>query len=193
MAIELVAAPEEEPITLEQAKLHVKQDIDDDDELMMPLISGARQACENYTNRAFVTQSWRLTLDYDWPIDREIVLPVAPVASVSSVSYVDLLGATQTLASDQYTLAKLQTGRSAIVPAYDIIWPDVRSVPAAVTIDVVAGVAVGALPSPITSAILLLIGHLYTNREPVNIGNIVNLMPLSVQWLLDPYVIHPCS
>lgn len=34
---------------------------------------------------------------------------------------------------------------------------------------------------------LLLIGHWYEHREAVNVGNIINTMPLSVEALLMPY------
>jgi uncharacterized phiE125 gp8 family phage protein len=190
--------PQFEPLTLEEAKAHLRVDVDVEDELIMALIVAARGAAEDYTLRALVTQTWRLTIDYCWPYVEEggscfprIVLPRPPVASVSSISYVDLNGDTLPLAADQYMVYKRDTGETAIEPAYDVIWPDVRDVPAAITVEFVAGVASAAVPQPIKQAMLLLIGHLYEHREAVNVGNIVNVMPLATQWLLDPYRVHP--
>jgi len=36
-------------------------------------------------------------------------------------------------------------------------------------------------------ALMLLVGHWYENREPVNIGNIVSALPFGFESLLDPY------
>ena len=44
----------------------------------------------------------------------------------------------------------------------------------------------GLLPSPIVHAMLLLIGNLYANREPVSYGTVVKV-PLSYEYLLGFY------
>lgn len=44
----------------------------------------------------------------------------------------------------------------------------------------------GLVPGGIRAAVLLLVAHLYENREAVNVGNIVNEMPFGVRALLDP-------
>ncbi len=36
-------------------------------------------------------------------------------------------------------------------------------------------------------ALMLLVGHWYENREPVNIGNIVSALPFGFESLLEPY------
>lgn len=43
------------------------------------------------------------------------------------------------------------------------------------------------IPASAKAAILLTLGHLYENREAVNVGNIVTEMPMGVQSLLWPY------
>lgn len=43
------------------------------------------------------------------------------------------------------------------------------------------------LDDDIRAAMLLLIGHLYANREAVNIGNITSTVPFAVESLLQPY------
>ena len=49
---------------------------------------------------------------------------------------------------------------------------------------------VGSRPPDLVAAIKLMAGHLYENREAVNIGNIVNSFPLGYQSLVwrDAYV-----
>lgn len=197
MALVRTVEPADEPVTLVEAKTHLKQDLTDDDNLIRALIAAARSAVEEDTHRALCTQTLRLTIDDDWPLRRErsrdvrqIVLPRPPLASVTSVTYVDLNGATQTLATSQYTVSKRETGLWTIAPAYDVIWPDVRCVPEAITVTYIAGSAVSAVPAPIKSAILLLIGHWYENREAVITGTIATTLPMTVRYLLDPYCIR---
>lgn len=43
------------------------------------------------------------------------------------------------------------------------------------------------LDSDIITAMLLMIGHWYENREAVNVGNITSVMPLAVDALLQPH------
>lgn len=198
MGLARTVEPATEPLTLAEAKLHLREDLDEQNTLITALIQAAREAAENFMNRALVTQTWQLTIDGDWPevlelgecIDR-IVLPRPPVASVSSVQYVDLSGNTQTLAADQYVLSKRDTGQWSIDPAYGVIWPDVRDKPATITVTFVCGTASGSVPAAIRAGMLLLIGHLYENREAVNVGNIVTALPLAVDYLWSPYRCHP--
>lgn len=44
----------------------------------------------------------------------------------------------------------------------------------------------GEIPEEFKAAMLLMIGHLYVNREAINIGNIVNELPLGWEDLLAP-------
>lgn len=198
MGLSLVTPPTLDPVSLAEAKAHCRITSTEEDGLLAGYVLAARMHAEQYTRRAFMTQSWALTLDEDWPqftdrasrITRDrIVLPRPPVISVTSIAYTDLDGVTQTLAADQYRLVKLDTGEHAIDPAYGVYWPSVRQQSAAMTVTFVAGYGSnpGNLPEPIRQAMLLLIGHWYENREAVNVGNIVNELPLAVDALLAPY------
>ena len=51
------------------------------------------------------------------------------------------------------------------------------------------GFAVGSSPL-VRAAALLIVGHLYENREAVVIGTIATDLPMGVELLLAPYVIH---
>lgn len=55
--------PEVEPLSLAEAKAHLRVTLDDEDALITSLISVARTACEEYTRRALITQGWTLWLD----------------------------------------------------------------------------------------------------------------------------------
>ena len=66
MALKMSAAPAKEPLDMNQVKLHLRVDAADDDVLIQSLIAAARQDCEKFQNRAYITQTWELWLDA-WP------------------------------------------------------------------------------------------------------------------------------
>jgi uncharacterized phiE125 gp8 family phage protein len=63
MGLRQIAAPTVEPISLAEAKLHLRVDFPDDDLLISSLIMAARFDAENKCNRALITQQWELVLD----------------------------------------------------------------------------------------------------------------------------------
>ncbi|SIO60154.1 phage conserved hypothetical protein, phiE125 gp8 family [Singulisphaera sp. GP187] len=63
MRLTLVTPPAEEPVSLVEAKLYLRIDIDEEDALVSSLVTAARVYCENYLRQALVTQTWRLDLD----------------------------------------------------------------------------------------------------------------------------------
>ena len=46
----------------------------------------------------------------------------------------------------------------------------------------------GLLPLPIKHAILLFCGHLYSNREIIVVGAQVSKIPMSLEYLIQPYI-----
>ena len=71
-----------EPVTLEEAKHHLRVDHDADDALIQSLITAARETVERFTGRALAAASYRWASEGYAPY----VLPLWP-SSVSSVSY----------------------------------------------------------------------------------------------------------
>lgn len=188
MALKLITAPTEEPVTLAEAKLHCRVDGSDDDALLIALIKAARDLAENQTGRALCTQTWELALDA-FP-DVEIELPMPPVQSIVSIKYLDFAAVEQTLSADVYALDSYGSQRHWVLPAQGASWPDTLDAANAVKIRFVAGYGLGvAVPPGIKQWMLLQIGHWYATRESVNGGNIVNEMPF-VGALLDPYRLY---
>ncbi|OAN53891.1 hypothetical protein A6A04_13445 [Paramagnetospirillum marisnigri] len=181
----LVTAPTVEPITLGEAKAHLRVDGSDDDTLISSLIAAARRHVEDLTGRALITQSWQLSWDDRFPDDFR--LPKGRLQAVDGITYVDGSGATITLDQAAYVVdAESEPGR--VTPAWGASWPATRCQPVAVTVDWTCGYgdAAGDVPAPIRAAMLLLIGTLYRDRETVNIGNVVNDLP-TFGLLLSPY------
>ncbi len=184
MALALITAPAAEPVTLAEAKDHLRLASADDNGYVTALITVAREQVEAFTRRALVTQTWDLSLDA-FPAVIEVPLP--PLQSVGSVTYVDDAGTTQTLDASKYTVdAASQPGR--IVPAWGETWPATRAVPNAVTVRFTAGYgdAGSDVPRPIRQAMLVAIADLYEHREDRVVGLSVADLD-AVRRLLWPY------
>lgn len=198
-AITLVTAPSVEPVSLKDAKAHLRIDADKDEEdkLVLATITAARRFAESYCSRSLVQQTFDLKLDC-FPSAGVIDVPRPPLVSVTSIVYVDGGGATQTLSASAYQVdAASEPGR--IYPAWGYWWPVVQYGRLnAITIRCVAGYAPSGtstdytenIPGEIKSALLMLVGHLYEHRESVSdqIRAISEQeVPLGMRWLLAPY------
>lgn len=159
MGLKIVTAPTVEPVSVAEAKLHLKVDISDDDALIGALITAAREECEHLTDRAIAEQTLALLLD-SFPA-AGIKLPRPPVSSITAVEYVDSDGATQTLAGAAYYLDDAQEP-SWVLPAYDTSWPSTRGDANAVVVTYEAGYA--TCPEALRAWILLRVGTLYVTR-----------------------------
>ena len=187
MALTVVTDVTAEPVSLDQQKGHLRMDGDDDDAYISSCIMAARQWIEGQTKCAIMDQTWSYGIDYAWPVrfgKYRIDFPLNPVASQGSpetisVTYVDSDGATQTLATSQYTIAARRSG-SYIVPAFDVVWPEVRWVPDAITVQFVAGDS-DNVPQELYRAVMILAGHYYENRETAIEA------PSAVEALISPF------
>src|SRR5690606_23947827 len=81
--------PASEPLTLEEAKAHLKVEVAADDAYITALITAARMTLEEWTGRAFIEQVWEARLDAFPCGDAPIVLPRPPLIAVSLISYID--------------------------------------------------------------------------------------------------------
>lgn len=185
MALTLLTAPARELVTLQQAKDHLRVDEAVEDSVIDPLIKTARQYVEAFTDRALITQSWDLILDEFAEI---ILMPKAPLQTVTQIQYLDTAGDQQTLASTEYK-ADTASHPARIVPAWGKSWPLTRDEINAVEIRFVAGYGDNAedVPSPIIQALLLIVAHLYENREATSNGPELKDLPLGARELLMPY------
>lgn len=186
--LQLLTPPAVEPITLAEAKAHLRVEHADEDSLITSLVTVARRLLERYTARSFITQTWKLTLDEFPGSSDEIRLWMAPVQSVTSIQYKDESGTLQTLAAANYIVSTAcEPGR--IKPAYTMTWPTSYDEIDAVTVTYVAGYGdVGAsIPDELRHAMKLLIGDLYKDRENPEKNARTDMIPLPILWLCEPY------
>lgn len=178
----VITAVATEPVTTAEAKLHLRVDVSDDDALIGGLITAAREFAEHYTGRAFAPQTLEMALDR-FPVyeDDCIDLDLPPVATITSVKYTDATGTEQTIAGSAYSLSLYGDSRR-IAPTYGVYWPTTQDVPDAVRIRYVTGYT--TLPKAAKAGLLLLIGHLYENRQAVSTLSLEEI-PMGARSLLD--------
>ena len=188
MWLNQISAPSGAPITLTEAKAHLRVDHSHDDTLIGALINAATQHLDGrrgYLGRCLLSQGWEYRV-HAFPQCGVIELPLPPLHSVGSVKYIDDAGAEQTLATDQYVV-DTETYNGQIRRAYNVVWPFVRLEDYAVRVTFTAGFGDAAnVPQPIKTAMQLIIGHLYEHREEVAEGGLTEI-PSGVRWLLGPY------
>lgn len=88
--LKIITPPAIEPVSLGEVKAQLQIDPSDTiyDDQIAPLIPAARSWCEQYQNRAYITQTLALALDC-WPCALDIRLPRPPLQVVVSVEYGD--------------------------------------------------------------------------------------------------------
>lgn len=148
------------PVTVADAKLRLRIDSNTDDADIQMMIEAATQLASTYTRRSIATDTRRLTLDA-FPL--EIELPFPPIVSVESISYINTLGATVVLPSDQYVLDNVSEP-GWILPADGVTWPDTKVAANVVEVNYTAGYGTSC-PAALKQFILLTVGDMYRNRE----------------------------
>ena len=151
-----------EPVTLVEAKDFCKVDIGTDDNLIISLITAARQQCEAYTGVGFVIHDAVAILNN---INGDIYIPYGPLIAINQVTDED--GNILVLDSTYFVIGN-QFKRLAT--------PRVKNI----TIDYTTGYS--ELPNVLKTALLNQIYYLYDNRS---IGT-EDISPIAKN-LLNPY------
>ncbi len=188
MGYEIVQPPTVEPVSLELARHHLRIDAEgsppespDDFWLTHVGIPAARAAAEAFTGRAFARQRVTWLLD-EFP-GGAIELGMPPLIEIVSVEYADASGAMVAIPPTGYAVDR---GLSVpwLAPAYGSGWPQAAAAMNAVRITFDCGYAPEAVPPNALAAMLLMLGHLYRNREAV--GDARHELPLGFESLLRP-------
>ena len=194
--------PAYEPVSIADAKAHLRVDSADDDLLITSLIQAAREYIEMRTELALLTQTWVLQLDRFPRSDRleywpsvasptgSILLPRRPVQSVTSIVWTDQVGTPHTVDPATYTV-DLISNPARITLTYNSSWPNLSSpglaMMAGVAVTYVAGyTAPSLMPAHLRAALLLMLGHWYLNREEVLSGTrlVAIQLPVAAEQLL---------
>jgi uncharacterized phiE125 gp8 family phage protein len=177
-------APVVEPITLSEAKAHCRVDTSADDTLITGLIKAARELCEDYLDRALVSQQFTMRLD---SFPAEVELPRPPMATAGTttavtVTYTISDGSTATLSANEYRVDRDATP-GVIRTLYNGSWPshllDTNSV--AVTWWAGYGNA-DAVPQRVKNAMLMTVLELYEKRGDAQLPPGAKSLLDSVSW-----------
>lgn len=188
MTLRLITAPTTQPVTLAEAKAHLRVELDDDDTLITAMIITATQAAEHATGRVLMLQTWEAGFD---AFSDPLVLTRVPVQSVTSLTYVDAVGTLQTLSADLYQLTKDDFGFARITPVYGTSWPALRGDVDGVKVRYVAGyTSANDVPQAIKSWMLLHCGSQHANRESETVGSGSAISLTFADALLHPYKVY---
>ena len=187
MTLVMTSGPLAEPVSVAEAKAHMRIDASAEDALIASLIITSRLHIEAALGLALLSQAWSYFVDA-WPRSREIVLPLKPVQAVDAIRIWAQDGTSQTLAANTYTLdgdgtpPRLVLNSSSAPPA-----PGRGANGIEIAFDAGYGDAAADVPAPIRQALLLLVAHWYENREPHRIGASDVEIPNMVSALLASY------
>jgi uncharacterized phiE125 gp8 family phage protein len=153
--------PVAEPVTLVEAKAHLRIDHGDDDDLLSALIRAARQEVERSAGLALIAQSWRMVLD-DWPADGCATVRLHPLIEIQSVTAFGDDGEATILDPSTYRLDRLSRPArihfaTPVVPFHAVN---------GIEVDFTAGFGEAGtdVPDLLKRAILLLVAHWYEFR-----------------------------
>lgn len=166
LAPTLVTPPALMPISLEDAKLHLRVDGGDEDDFINAIIAAAVGYLDGYAGilgRCLSPQTW--SQEYEAP-SGDLVLPLSPVTSILSVT------------GDFSDYRLLQDGRGYFLRLNDgACWPS-----GPVTVEFSAGYV--DVPKPLLHAMKLHIGTMYQYRETLGEKAMPNM---AFEALIAPY------
>jgi uncharacterized phiE125 gp8 family phage protein len=186
MAQQLITPPAVLPVTISDAKIHERISIDDvaNDASIESMLYTATRLAEEYTNRAFITQTWKYVTTR---LTEYIELPRPRLQSVTSITMTDINDTTTTIDPTRYFINSVyEPGRVFFKPGAPFnlpanwLWGLCYGGWITVTYVVGYGDNGDDVPAPIKEAILQTFGHLYENRESQD-------MPCGAKQILDPF------
>lgn len=168
----VITAPTKEPISLTEAKSHIRveDDFTADDTLIALYIAAARRHFERQTSRTIHQTTYEMSFPGFPSGGCPLLLPRAtPLIEVDSVIYKDSDGNEEAWSSSLYVLDNYNEP-GFILPAYGESYPSFTPYPVNPVIVRYAGGTATASPETecsesIKIAIMVLVGALYENRE----------------------------
>lgn len=182
----LIATPATMPISLAEAKVHMRVDDDFEDDLITSFISAAIDHVDGYSGilgRCLINQTWALSgANFN-----EICLLPFPDVSSAIITYFDGDEVEQTFDSANYSLLETPCG-SRLGFRQGAVIPTVFARADAVTVEFVAGYGVSGdkVPAAIRQALKMMVAYYYDHRD-VSTSGTSDITPLGVSALIAPY------
>lgn len=174
------------PVTLAEAKAHLRVESSDDDTLIGGMIAAATGYAERFMGRTLVDTTYDLVLDTFPTGRRPIIVPRPPLIEVTGIFVTDSEGDEAELAGSSTDLV----GGRLLAPASG--WPT-GTTEASIRVRYRAGymrivdesplTTSGDVPDDIKAAVLLYLGSLYLQRETLAPGAMA-IVPWSAEQIL---------
>ena len=182
------------PITTAQLIAHLRLPSEQDAAAptqLAALITTARDYVEGATGRGMAPATYReLFTAADVQADAMLHFARGPVTAISALRYYPADGSARVVLTDAPSIAALLVEMSDMQPGAAFITSSLAALslydrPDALTVDYVAGHALGACPDGMKQAVLLLAALWHEERLPLNIGNIINELPYGLGYLIQ--------
>lgn len=179
--------PAMEPISLAEAKAHLRVEHADEDMQIQSFITTSRLQIEGALGLAMIEQKWSVFLD-TWPRSGTVTLPLHPVQSLDAIRLHDGGGGVTDLPISAFYLDGAVGNARISLPRRHAL-PSPGRGASGIEIAITAGFGPDRddVPNPIRHALLLLVAHWYENREPNDSNTEKTRIPQSVSDLLAPY------
>ncbi len=179
MPLILTSPPATEPVSLAEAKLHLRVTHADDDTYISTLIIAARRQIEARTGLRLITQGWSLFRDC-WPMQADLSLELPHVSAINDILVYGDDDTAATYDAAHYYLDAVSKPSRAVL-RQDRLPPmpgrKVNGIEVKFTVGFGAAIAV---PQELKQAILILLAHWFDHRGdaegallPLNVNDII--------------------
>lgn len=150
------------PITLDEAKDHLRLSMTDFDGMLYSLIGAAADVTETYINSPLYATDWQyFPTDLHFPF----VIPKGQVQTVTSFEYQTADAVWHTLSTNSWD-SKIESGRCTVFlkPFVVIAWP-VLYTDSPFRITFTAGFVEGGIPERVKLAVKMLVGNMFNQTD----------------------------
>lgn len=169
------------PVMMAEARDHCRGPAAEDDDVLAGFVQAALTMVGEMSGRVLAPETWAASFPY---VCGDLKLPKAPVIEVVSITYFDAADVQRTATlADFYVFADEDS--CVIRPKAGRAWPTTIKREDAVTVTFEAGYE--TIPDPLKTAVLMLVGHLYENREAATVGAVAVPVPFGVQEMVGLY------
>ncbi len=181
----LVTPPTVEPISTDEAINYMRLDTPSTEDLafIAGLIKTARKYCENFQHRAYITQTWEMSL-CKFPCHDKIEIPMGNLQTVDSVKYTDSANGVHTLTANTDYVVSTRGILGRISPPYSKIWPTSALAPldpVVIRFTCGYGLTSATVPETAKQAMYMLISYWYDNREAAS-GQTTNTVSKEIEF-----------
>lgn len=160
-------------VSVQDATDHLRVTGTDEAYLIGRLVAAATEAVGEMAGRVMATETWAMSVA---SASGDLALPKSPVQAVTAISYYDSADTVQAANVADFYLFK-DDDKAVLRPKPGKAWPLTSAREDAITVTFTAGYV--KLPDALRYAVLLMVGHLYRNREAV--GEAMEILPLGVE------------